>query len=320
MSAPRLAPVLFSALCASALILTACGGDQTPVADPDRPCAAPDSLSSARTIDLAPAQVKLTDPGAQPRRPVAAEPRTDGPQRVTLSTSSRETSVLGGQDPGADAAAPTSTSESVTLPLTARTVCTDAARLELTLGAPTSPDTALAPQLPAFDGALAGVRYGPGLAPVALQLAPPAQAQAPATRAVEQSLLNAFTYAVPIPAGELGSGATWTVTRTVSAASTVAQTMTVTLVSHDGDLLVLDVSVDETPTEPIFRIPGSAQTLELTRYSNSGSGRLTVDLRTLLPQSGSLELTGARELVGDDPATPILQQTGLSVSWAPTAP
>lgn len=326
MSAPRLAPdlrparLLFPALCASVLILTACGSDGAPAADPDRTCADRSDLSAARTVELPPVQLRLDSPGGEPRPAAAAAPRTGVPAHVTLSTSSTETSVVGDPAAGAQDRAPTSTAESLTLPLTVRAGCAEPTDLEFTFGTPTSTDAALTPQLAVFDGALGGVRYTADRVPAALLLAPPAGASAPAARAVEQSLLSAFTYAVPVPDAALGPGATWRVNRTVSAASTVDQTMTVTLTGRDGDRLTLDVRIDETPTDPVFRIPGSAQTLTLTRYSNSGSGTLVVDAASLLPVSGSLEMTGARELVGDDPARPILQRTGLVVTWTPSRP
>lgn len=310
MSAPRLSAILLPALGACTLLVTSCGTDNRPAADPARPCAAADSLATARGIDAPTGSLTLLDAGAAPRQRAVVAPGTAAPQTATLTTASRETSVVTGQ-----ASAPSTTSEDLTLPLTARTVCDDPARTELTFGAPTSPDAALTPQLAGFDGALGGLRFGPEQTPTQLQIAPPEGAPAPASRAVEQSLLSAVTYWVPLPDAEIGVGARWRIARSVWTATTVTQTMDVTLLARDGNRLTLQVTIDETPDSPVFRIPGSSQTLDLRRYSNSGGGTVTVDLADRLPISGSLTLNGARELAGDDPAKPIMQQTGLTISW-----
>ncbi len=310
---PRATTGLVSLSAAVALTLTACSSDDGVAADPDRGCdeASSRDADGVRPIELPPAHLTVTEPGTGELRVPASAPRTDAPQRVTVTTESRETSVVSGQEPS-------STVESVTLPLTARAGCTDPKNLEFTLGTPTSPDGALEPALAAFDGADGGVTYADGLAPTELRILPPADAEDPATRAVEQSLVTAFTLAVPVPTTAIGPGAKWRVTRTVSSATTLTQTMDVTVTAWEGDRLTVSVSVDETPVDPIFRIPGSNATLDLTRYRNAGTGSVTIDLTTLLPASASLKLQGARELVGTDPNRPILQHTTLDLAWTPT--
>ncbi|MFT3662053.1 MAG: hypothetical protein QM809_11810 [Gordonia sp. (in: high G+C Gram-positive bacteria)] len=317
MRAPRFSRAAAAVLplsLATALALTGCSGDEAPAADPNRGCDETSSRKNdgVRPIELPPAHLTVTDPGAGDRRVPVSAPRTDAPQRVTLTTESRETSVVSGREP-------TSTVEAVTLPLTARAGCRDPKNLEFTVtGAPTSPDEALQPALAVFDGAHGGVTFTGGLAPNELRIMPPADATDPATRAVEQSLVTAFTLAVPIPTTPVGVGARWTVTRTVSSATTLTQTLNATLKSWKDDRLVVDVAVDETPVDPVFRIPGSDATLDLTRYSNSGTGTVTVDLKTLLPAAGELKSKGARELIGSDANRPILQHTTLDLTWTTT--
>ncbi|MFZ2512096.1 MAG: hypothetical protein WAW85_13535, partial [Gordonia sp. (in: high G+C Gram-positive bacteria)] len=125
------------------------------------------------------------------------------------------------------------------------------------------------------------------------------------------------TYSVPVPTTAIGTGAQWRVERSVSAAINVTQIIEVTLTSWDGDAMTVDVTVDETPTAPIFRIPGSGETLDLTRFSNTGQGTFVINLRTYVPTSGSLRMAGARELIGADANRSILQQTSFQLSWAP---
>lgn len=311
---PRAAAGLLPLSAAIALTLTGCSTDESPAADPTRGCEAQSSVRAddVRPIDLAPPQVTVTAPGDGQLRVPAVAPRTDAPQRVTVSTASRETSVI-----GTDAEPPTTNVEEVSSALIVRAVCDDPANnAEFTFAEVASPDTAL--ELAVFDGATGGVSFSPGLAANSLRIFPPADAGDPASRAVEQSLLNAMAHSIPLPTEPIGAGARWRVERTITAATSVRQTIEATLKSWDGDRLTIEISVDENPTDATFRIPGTSSTLDITRYSNSGTGTVTVDLRSFFPVDGSLTLTGARELVGADPNRPILQHTSFALAWQPT--
>lgn len=316
MPAPRLrssraAAGLLPLSVATALVLTGCSSDDAPHADPARGCEPQSSIRADdfRPIDLAPSQLTVTSPGTGDLRVPEVAPRADAPTRTKLTTVSKETSVIAG-----NSEPPTTTIEDISSPLTVRGVCDDPANAEFTFGAVTSPDDAL--PLGPFDGASGGATFGPGLAATSLRLQPPADAEDPATRAVEQSLMSALTYSVPVPTVPIGTGAQWRVERSVSAAINVTQVIEVTLRSWENDQLFVDVTVDETPTAPIFRIPGSGETLDLTRFSNTGQGRVVIDLRTYFPSSATLTMTGARELTGADPNRPVLQQTSFELKWA----
>ncbi|MFM9378115.1 hypothetical protein [Gordonia sp. VNK21] len=305
----------------AALTLGACssGGENTP-ADDDGGCARTSTSAAAgvRPISISPAAVTVLAPGDGERRVPAPEPDLQSPQQVQLSTESTEVSVAPGSDQ--EQADPENggvqnTVESLTVPLTARAGCENTDDLEMTLGSPQSPDEALQPGLPAMDGTRSGVTYRDGLNPTSLRILPADGSEAPAQRAVEQSLVNAFTHAVPLPTTAVGLGAHWRATRTVSSAITVAQTIDVVLKRWTGRVLTLEVKVDESPADSTFRIPGSTETLQVSRFANAGSGTLTVDLGRLLPTGGELTMAGARELVGADPGRPILQRTGFTMSW-----
>ncbi|WP_412475177.1 hypothetical protein ACK8HH_11085 [Gordonia sp. LUNF6] len=282
----------------------------------DGPCATTPASKSdgARSITVPDAEVTVLSPGEGPAQPLTVSPRTDAAQRVTLETSSLEASV-----------APTSrtentnqvqkTEQQLVTPITARAVCDDPSSLEFSIGTPTSKDTALDGLLGALDGSTGGISYAPGLVPTRLRLKPDESSESPARSALEQSLVGAFDYAVPVPTTPVAPGARWQSLRTVSAAATVTQTMTVTLTAREGDILKLDVRVDETPVDSVFSIPGSDAKLHIAKFSMSGSGSLTVDLRSLLPVSGDLTMKGGRELTGDDPNRPILQQNEFTLTW-----
>ncbi|MFW0787104.1 hypothetical protein AAFP35_21615 [Gordonia sp. CPCC 206044] len=256
-----------------------------------------------RLLPIPPAKVSLLDAGTGPRRVASGAPNRTSPQALTLVTTS---SVKSSGDTDA---------QTVEMPLQARFHCTDNTDLELTLGTVTSPDAELGGQLGPVAGSHAGIALGPGSTPISLRLAPADDAGPQARLAVEQSLLQALQLSVPLPTEPIGTGARWQVERTINSAVTVTQHIDATVRSWHDDVLTLDVTVEETPVNSVFVIPGSDQTLSISRFSSGGSGQLTVDLSRGLPVGGRIELSGARELVGADPGRPLLQQTGLSVGW-----
>ncbi|ALG86854.1 hypothetical protein ACH46_12405 [Gordonia phthalatica] len=293
--------------------LTACSSEE-PV--DDGPCAATaaSKTNGARSINLPDTQVSVVSPGQGEAKPLTVSPDAGTRQEVTLETSSTEASIAPTAK-GSDKNEVQKTQQQLVTPLTARIVCDDPTSLELGIGAPTSKDTDLAPLLTDLDGSTAGLSFAAGMSPTRLRLKPNDSAQSPARSSLEQSLIGALDYAVPLPTTPVAPGATWRAVRTVSAAATVTQTMTVTLVSRKGDVLDLDVTVSEEPVNSVFAIPGSDAKLHISRYSMSGTGSFVVDLRRLLPTTGTLTMKGGRELVGDDPNRPILQQNEFTLAW-----
>ncbi|NMO04193.1 hypothetical protein HH308_23530 [Gordonia sp. TBRC 11910] len=294
--------------CAAALaaVLTACGGEpaSTPSASNDGPCATTSTSGAAGVslLPITPASVTVTDPGAADRKVLAASPDITAAQQVTITTTSSEARA-GGQ-----------TTQSVTMPLTARIGCTDPTDVEMSLGAVTSPDVVLADALKAEHNARVGMSLGPGTMPVSLRISAPDAASSQARSAVEQTLVQTLQHSVAFPITPVGTGATWRSVRTLTGAATTTQTITSTLRSRTGDTVTIDVTVDETPVNDVFAVPGTNQTLRINRYSMTGTGTLTMDLRRALPTSGTITTNGARELVGA--GAPLLQQMGFSVSYA----
>ncbi|MYR05237.1 hypothetical protein GTV32_02360 [Gordonia sp. SID5947] len=265
-----------------------------------------DSTSGRQGVNLLPippAKVTVLDGGGAEKRTAAATPDRSTPQSSTMTTTS---SVLSPGD---------TKTQTVEMPLQARFHCTDSTDLEMTLGRVTSPEPVLADQLRPVENSRAGLAIGPGSMPISLRLLPAEDSGPEARLAVEQSLVQALQLSVPVPTEPIGPGARWRSERTISGAATVTQHIDATLRSWDGNRMVVDVAVDETPVNSVFAIPGSDQTLSIARFSNAGTGQVTIDLARGLPVAGSIELSGARALVGSDPTRPLIQQTGLSVRW-----
>ncbi len=294
--------------------LTACSSDDGSDSADSGPCATSSSAEreNVRPINVPTSEVSVLNPGTGERAALAPKPSIASPQQVTLTTNSIESSIAPGEQNRQQVQ---KTEQNLTTPITARVVCDDPSDLEFTIGAPTTKDEALAPELEALDGSAGGITFGEGLDPRSLRLFPDEDSGSPARSALEQSVTGALDKSVPLPTEPVGTGATWKAERVVQAAATVTQTMTVTLESRVGNVLQLGVRLEQTPTSSVFRIPGSAQTLRIARYSMAGEGDVTVDLTKLLPTAGRITSKGARELVGDDPGAPLLQQNEFTVAW-----
>ncbi|MGV9859136.1 hypothetical protein ACWDTD_10845 [Gordonia sp. NPDC003425] len=296
------------ALAVTALTLAGCASNPGPGASSSATPAGCATTSTsgqpdAKLIAIPPAAVTVTATGDQPRRLAAGTPDLATAQPVTLSTTS---SV---------ASAQTTTSQTVQTSMTARFACTDPTDVEMTLGAVTSPDTALADSLRAVAGARAGVAIAPGQVPISLRLIPTQASGSEARAAVEQSLVQALQNSVPLPTEPVGVGAMWRAERTLSAAATVTQTITARLSKWDGNRVTIDFATEEEPVDSVFTIPGGDATLTISRYTYSGTGQVTLDLSRGLPVAGNAEFSGARELTGADPANPLVQRLGFSFTW-----
>lgn len=298
------------------LVLTGCGSSDgardggASTAASDGGCATQTTVGAdgASLLPIAPAAVTLDQPGAAPTAVLAGSPDRSSAQRVSLRVVSSSTTVRQGEQPS-------TATQDVTLPLTARVACSDPTDVELQLGRGTSPDSGLAGSLAAVDGSRAGIAVAAGSVPVSLRILPAQAADDAARSAVEQTLLTALQRAVAVPTQPVGVGARWRAVRTLDGAATVTQTTTATLAERAASRVVLDVAVDEVPVDSTFTVPGRGERLTIGSYSFSGQGRITVDLGRGLPVAGTLSLTGGRTLVGDDPTRPLVQQTSLAVTW-----
>lgn len=297
-------------LVAVLLVTAACGSDHKSAA-PVSGCTT-DSTSGVQgsaLLPVPPAQVTVLNPGADPKSPIAYRPDRAAPQQVTLTATSALNSSAGPDGPQ-------SNTTSVTMPLTARAHCVDATDVEMTIGAATSPDAGLNSALKATKDSQAGMAMGPGLAPISLRILPAKSANDAARQAIESSLVGSLQRSVTVPTDvPLGIGAQWRTERTVDSGTQVKQTITATLRARDGDRLTIDFSIDESPLNSVFAIPGSTQTLTIDTYTMAGTGSVVLDLGRGLPVTGNLTISGGRTLSGDDPTNPLIQQMSFTDSW-----
>lgn len=297
---------LVGALGAAAL---ACGGGAP--AD-DGPCttAATTSDASARPISLAQPRVDLLTSGTAPLRPLRATPdRTDAqPVRLTSTTT-----VLTRM---ADGGAPSREDQTVTVGATVRRHCTDDRDAALRFDSLSAADPAVSADLAKDAGSRGGITLGDEQVPISLRLWPTNQAPDTARAVLENTLATALQTLVALPAEPVGVGARWRVSRTLPGAATLHHTITATVRGRDGDIVDLDLTVEEAPAGSEYTVPGTGKALRIARYASLGRGTVRIDLRRVLPLGGSLDVRGARELVGADAANPLVQQTRYQLVWS----
>lgn len=319
----RLVPVVATSTVVLVTALAGCGdGDSTgagasssaparqSVAAPaaEAGCAAnPPALPShAVTVDVPQATVVLDSPGTGAPRALTVRPTAVA--EYALFTNSLQVSQVAGEQP-------TGGNRDVTLPLVAQPACADPLDVYLFFDAPRSTDAATTKALDVEAGSVARVKLAASGEVRSFTLAAPPGVSAEAQSAFEQALLQTFLRLVPLPSEPVAPGATWTVTRSIRADSTLTQTMRVTL---GGTVLrpELKAKVDESPDDSVFRVPGSGSTLTIESYTSEGNGTIEIDPARAFGQGG-VQLEGGRTLVGDDPAKKLTQKTGSVYRFGP---
>jgi hypothetical protein len=316
-----LTPSATAALCRAALLpltgvlvgaLVACGGADK--AADDGPCAtAATTDASARPIPLAPPAVELISSGTAPHQALRAAPDRTAAHRARITSTTTVLTRLA--DTGGDDSI-SREDQSVTAEITERRNCTDDTDVALRFDALSATDPRLSADLAKDNGSRGGLTLGDSGAPVSLRLWPRDGAPTTARAIVENTVATALQNIVALPSEPVGTGASWRITRTLLGATTLHQTVTATLRRRAGDLIDLDISVDETPTGAEYTVPGTGKTLRIARYTALGHGTARFDLRRALPIGGSIDVHGARELVGDDATRPLVQQTRYQLQWS----
>lgn len=319
----RQVPVLVLSMAALGAALTACGSDAQPepggsssaqAAPQSHPAPAADAgcVTTPPTlpdhtvdIEIPAAKTTLDDAGTGTRTALAVRPTRVATTR--LFTNSLQVSQVSGEQPSGG-------NRDVTLPLTTQPSCADPLDVYVFFGAPTSTDGPMTQALKVEDGTVGQVRLTPTGEVRSFRIAAPEGVAAEAQTTFEQALIQTFSRLVPLPSEPVAPGATWTVTRSVRADSTLTQTMKVTL-RGTAERPVLEATVDESPDDSLFRVPGSNQTLTIESFTSAGNGAVTIDPTAAFPIAGGIQLEGGRTLVGDDAAKKLTQKTGSIYRW-----
>ncbi|WP_309234876.1 hypothetical protein [Nocardia sp. XZ_19_385] len=258
------------------------------------------------TVPISEAAAQLVSAGAEPHAVLRPSYAAGTTQQVTLRTEHRIQQQINDQPVRDFSTAP------LTIPMTAQT---NADGCDLTLGAVTSTDPALAKALTAAGGSHAGFEFSDDGAITALRLAPSPDTSNAARAALEQAFYQAVYRSIMFPDEAVGEGAVWTVHQEVDGGVTLDQVTTATLTHREGNRLTIDLNVTQIPKSKVWSLPNNAGTLDIQDYVMQGQGTITVDLGLPLPVSGTITV-GGHQAYRDPTSQSNLQQTiNTQVSW-----
>lgn len=195
--------------------------------------------------------------------------------------------------------------------------------VSLVLGQPSNTNLELTDDIRSTEGFRLGWRAGDDGGMSTVRLAAPQDATDNGRAVTEQALLKLVSLPVQFPTEAVSEGATWTVDSRVTGESTLLQTTTYTLNSINGDIVTLDVSVQQRPAISSLSIDGlpgamemTGQTLNVLNSNTTSEGTLTVDLTKPLPIDGRVSFTTRVVYGGQDPAIRIVQDSTTSLAFA----
>ena len=154
-----------------------------------------------------------------------------------------------------------------------------------------------------------------------VKMLPPVDSPEAGREVVERSLLQLMSTVVVFPSEPVGVGGSWTVDSRVTGDATMLRSTTYTVASIDGDVVELDVDVEERPTQASLRIDNTAageldgQSLNVASTSTNSDGRLTVDLTKPLPTAGRVAATTRLIYEGDAAKFAVVQDVTSAVTF-----
>ncbi len=323
----RPARALAALLTATTLTLAGCATDEV-----DTSVEAPVGLA----VDAA--RVTLQSAGEAPGRVLtftdAAEDPDAAEQTVTVEVSEVFDQSLLRAD-AVDVQAPAGGDvTTLTLPLSGRTTTApdpepdseierEATReVDLRTGEPSSSDLSLLEDLRSTEGFRVGWRAGDSGRPSTVNLAAPVDATDEGRAMTEQAVMKILSLPTIFPEEPVGVGAVWSVDSRVTGEATLLQTTTFTLTGLDGDLVELDVNVQQRPALGALSLEGqpgaeemAGETLNVLNSNTTSEGSLTVDLNSPLPVAGQVAYTTRVIYGGQDADVRVVQDSTTAVAY-----
>ena len=230
-------------------------------------------------------QVKLVDPGAEPRTALRVTAPVGSTTNSTMTMSIETSQRIGGHAMGS----PVSGNASTGMQSTVTSIDADGnRRVEVHYSSPTVPD-------------LAGVRMTATMTPVGafedVSFEVPSTASAATQSLVSQLEGQASNLSVPYPEAPVGVGAHWVVTQHPKLNGIkVTQRIDYRLTERRGDQLVFDVSTQQTAPRARVRLPGipSGAQVRITRWLVKGRGTSAVDPAHVMPLDSNLSTKGVQ--------------------------
>lgn len=325
-SASRLNRALLAAAVASSLALVACTPEETGPATEaavgltvDAPRITVDSIGEGdrEVITYRDIQEEPDDPEARAMQDVSVEVAEGFTQEVMRADAVDVAAPVGGDV------------DTLTLPLTGFTSPAAEADpeneerpatrdVELRVGQPSSTNLEQTDDIRSAEGFLVGWRGEDNGEVSTVRLAAPVDATDAGRATVEQSLMKLLSLPVVFPEEAVGPGAAWSVDSRVTGESTLLQTTTYTLVSHDGDTVELDVEVQQRPALGALEME-DGQSLSVLNANTTSQGTLTVDLTRPLPVDGEVGYTTRVIYGGPDSDVRVVQDSTTGLTFSPTA-
>jgi hypothetical protein len=255
--------------------------------------ATPDTKAAASAV-----QVRLLEPGAEPRTALRLHPKPDDKQTVSMNLK-----IAMGMGTG-DAPAQTMKLPAITLAMDAtvksvspegdisyETVMGDTSVAEEAGGMPGMADMMKA-SLAGLKGLSGtGILSSRGISKAADFKLP--SGTAPQVSQAFSQVKDSFSMlGVPLPEEPVGTGAKWEVKRTIkSQGITLDQTETYQLVSLEGQRLTLKSTIAQRAANQKIQSPAMpTMKVDLTKLTGTGTGETTADLGQLMPIAGTVDV------------------------------
>lgn len=157
-----------------------------------------------------------------------------------------------------------------------------------------------------------------------LRLAAPQGGTDEARGITEQAIMKLTSLPVVFPEDAIGRGAKWTVESRVAGESTLLQTTTYTMKELAGDVVKLDVSVQQHPSLGALSFEGQAEGTDLANKelkvlssTTDSKGELTVDLKQPLPTDGDVSIDTKIIYGTEDSDLRVVQSTTTDLQFTP---
>jgi hypothetical protein len=299
-------PLALAAVLVLATALSGCGGDSAESSEPEA------QLASDVTVPITAVVTSLVEPGAEPRDVLALRPQAGSIQLLTVTTNSQVFQQVGDNAPD-DFSSP-----ELTMRLSSTAEQLDSGiKANLTITGASSPDKTLNDAVALSKGAGAGLTMAPDGSVTALRLTPTSQSENIARSAIELAFYELIYRGVTLPAEPVGVGAVWTTRQEIFSGLALDQTVTATLVSREGDRVVISYDVVQQPQGNELQLSGDAGSLVIDDYQVSGSGTAELDLTQALPIRLSTAVGGQQRYT--DGAIPLSQTTTSAIAIEPRA-
>lgn len=157
-----------------------------------------------------------------------------------------------------------------------------------------------------------------------LRLAAPQSGTDEARGITEQAIMKLTSLPVVFPEDAIGRGAKWTVESRVAGESTLLQTTTYTVKELAGDVVKLDVSVQQRPSLGALSFEGQAEGTDLANKelkvlssTTDSKGELTVDLKQPLPTDGDVSIATKIIYGTEDSDLRVVHSTTTDLQFTP---